>query len=110
MRRSRGDESVEARFEVCDQVLRILEAGVNADAPGLFVAHFGPVTAHLERRCQALEATPRIAHPEKPETIEHCGQRALREAAPQLEGEKARGPQEIAPPKRLVGIVFEARI
>ena len=29
---SRGDESLEARFEVRDQVLWILEAGVNADA------------------------------------------------------------------------------
>ena len=95
---SRGDESFEARFEVRDQVLRILQAGVNADAPGFFVGHFGAVAAHLERRRQALEAAPLKAHPEKPETVEHCGQRTFREAAPQLEGEQARGAEEIATP------------
>src|SRR5258708_29687992 len=99
-----GVEPLEAAREVVDEVVDILEPGMDAQgraglAPGLG----GAQLLRVARDDQALEAAPGIAHAEELHAVEHGFDRR-RGAGLEDEAEESRGAAEIAFPDLMAGM------
>src|SRR5260221_10837310 len=98
-------EALEAAREVVDEIVDILETGMDAQgraiaAPGLR----GAQGLRVGGDDQALEAAPRKTHAEELHTVEHRLERRLR-ARLQHDSEQPRGAAEVPLPKLMAGML-----
>src|SRR5437763_14310677 len=99
-----GVEPLEAVREIVDEIVGILEPGMDAQGrAGLAPRLRGAQLLRMARDDQALEAAPGIAHAEELHAVEHRLDRRLR-ARLEHEAEEARGAAEIAFPDLVAGM------
>src|SRR5688500_7789645 len=67
----KGVQALEALGEIGLEIIWVLQADVKAHAQRLLMPSRAP--AHIERRDQAFITTPRIAHSEQFQSVEHGG-------------------------------------
>src|SRR6476469_9123922 len=101
-------EADKAASEVGNEVVGILKPDVKANAWSRSGRRFR-AAMHLERHREALEPAPGKAHPEKLKTIEHCGDRRVRERL-ENDREETRCAGEIALPDRVSRRLGKRRI